>query len=291
MKNVFVFGGAGFLGSYLVDELVSRGYEVTVCDLNKGHYFNDEATFVECDILNYEQVRNAFSGDTEMVYNLAGFANLDKAIHHPYRTMELNVMGNINILNASVESGIERFIYASSAYAMNNKGSFYGISKLSSEKIVEEYYKRYELSYTILRYGSVYSERSFENNYIYQIVKNAIEQGKIVHEGDGEEIREYIHAHDAATLSVDIIESEKFLNEQIVLTGVERMRRVELFKMIKEILNRDLDIELKKDGYGHHFRYTPYSFEASVSKKLVANPHIDMGQGLLRCIKAVYSND
>lgn len=291
MKNIIVFGGAGFLGSYLVEELMKRGYNLTVCDLDKGLYFNDEISFFECDILNPVKVREAFTGDPQIVYNLAGFANLDKAVDHPYRTMELNVMGNINILNASIEAGVKRFVYASSAYAMNNKGSFYGISKLTSEKLVEEYNKRYDLPYTILRYGSVYSERSFENNYIFQIVKQAIEQGKIVHEGDGEEIREYIHAHDAATLSVDIIESEKYLNEQIILTGVERMRRIELFKMIKEILNRNLEIDLKKDGYGHHFRYTPYSFEASVSKKLVANPHIDMGQGLLRCIKAIHSND
>ena len=65
------------------------------------------------------------------------------------------------------------------------------------------------------------------------------------------------------------------------------MRRIDLFKMIEEILNRKLNIVLKKDGYENHFRYTPYSFEASLSKKLVANPHLDMGQGILRCLKAI----
>lgn len=291
MKKVVVFGGTGFLGSYLVEELIGRNYKVIVSDIKRNNDINDETSFIPCNILNQDEVNNVIEDDVDFVFNLAGFANLDKAIHYPYRTMELNVMGNINILNAAAKSKVKRFVYASSAYAMNNKGSFYGISKLSSEKIVEEYYKRYGLSYTILRYGSVYSERKFENNYIYQLVKTAIKKGKITHEGDGEEIREYIHAQDAATLSVDIIESEKFLNEHIVLTGVERMRRVELFKMIEEILNCDLDIELKDEGYGHHFKYTPYSFEASVSKKLVANPHIDMGQGLLRCIKAVHADD
>lgn len=255
--KILVFGGAGFLGSYLVDELVNRDYEVIVCDLSTSEYMNEKCVFMPCDILNDEQVANAFTDDIDIVYNLAGFANLDKAIHQPYRTMELNIMGNMNILNSATTKGVRRFVYASSAYAMNNKGSFYGISKLASEKIVEEYSKRFDLDYTILRYGSVYSERDFENNYIFQLVKYAISSGEIVHDGDGEEVREYIHAHDAAAMSVDIIESEKFINQHIVLTGVEKMKRVELFKMIEEILNKELKITLKNDGYNHHFKYTP----------------------------------
>ena len=132
---------------------------------------------------------------------------------------------------------ISRFVYASSAYAMSNKGSFYGISKLASEKIVEEYLNKYSLPFTILRYGSVYSERSFDNNYIYNLVKSAVLEGEINHNGDGNELREYIHAADASKLSVDVIESEDFKNLHVILTGNERMKRSDLFNMVKEILN------------------------------------------------------
>lgn len=288
-KKVTVFGGAGFLGSYLVEELLNRGYNTTVCDIKDMPGSYGGHSFVRCDIMNNEEVSKAITDDTDIVYNLAGFANLDEAVNHPYRTMELNVLGNINMLEACVDKGIDRFVYASSAYAMNNKGSFYGISKLSSEKVVEEYFKRYQLPYTILRYGSVYAETDYENNYIYNLVKHAIKKGEIIHKGDGEEVREYIHAHDAAKLSVDVIESESYKNEQVVLTGVERMKRKELFLMIQEIMDQDLNIELRDDGYENHYKFTPYTFEPSVSKKLVANPHIDMGQGLLRCIKAAYN--
>lgn len=289
--KVVVFGGSGFLGSYLVEELLDRGYQTTVCDIERMDYDIQGYNFIECDIMSADQVSNAVSQDVDFVFNLAGFANLDEAVDNPYRTMELNVLGNINVLEACRKKDIVRFVYASSAYAMNNKGSFYGISKLSSEKVVEEYYKRYNLPYTILRYGSVYSERDYENNYIYNLVKEAFQTGTIEHEGDGKEIREYIHAQDAAKLSVDVLESDKFENGQVVLTGVERMQRIELFLMIQEIMNQGLEIKLKDDGYENHYKYTPYSFEPSVSKKLVANPHIDMGQGLLRCVKAVYNKD
>ena len=64
--------------------------------------------------------------------------------------MELNILGNINILNACLKAKIKRFIYASSAYAMSDKGSFYGISKLTSEKIVEEYAVKFDLKFTDL---------------------------------------------------------------------------------------------------------------------------------------------
>lgn len=240
-----------------------------------------------CDIRDPQQVRNAIPGGADAVYNLAGFANLDRAVEQPRATLDLNVMGNLNVLQACTERRVERFVYASSAYAMSDKGSFYGISKLTSEKLTEEFYKKYQLPFTILRYGSVYAERDVDNNYIFSVVKTAIETGQILHSGDGEEVREYIHARDAARLSVQILAPE-FANEHVILTGTERMRRVELFRMIEEILGKPLDIQLGAAGYHHHYRLTPYSFRPTMSKKLVANPHIDMGQGLLECVRAVY---
>lgn len=288
MKKVAVFGGLGFLGSYLVEELLNRNYEVIVSDLAPHSKYDN---YVSCDIMKPEQVEAVITEDVDMVYNLAGFASLDKAINFPYETLNLNVLGNINVLEVCKKRKIKRFIYASSAYAMSNKGSFYGISKLASEKIVEEYYKKYGLPFTILRYGSVYSERNFENNYIFNLIETAMKTKQIIHGGDGEEIREYIHASDAAKLSVDVIESEKFVNEHVILTGVERMKRMELFYLIKEILNGDIEVQLQKSGYQHHYKFTPYSFQPSKSKKLVANPYIDMGQGILECIRAVYEQE
>ncbi len=290
MKKVIVFGGSGFLGSYVVQELVRRNYAVTVADIEHSPYI-EGIPFEKISILDVEAVENILKSDIDAVYNLAGFANLDKAIHHPVETFQLNVMGNLHILEGCRKAGIQRFVYASSAYAMNDKGSFYGISKLSSEKIVREYQKRFGINYTILRYGSVYSERAYENNYIYHVVKQAIQNKRIIHSGDGEEIREYIHAADAARLSVDILENDDYLNENLILTGVERIRRVEVFQMINEMLGGTIEIKLQKDGYQHHYKTTPYSFQPEASRKLVANPYIDMGQGILECIKTIQAQD
>lgn len=292
MKNILVFGGFGFLGHYLVNELLNRCYEVTVADILENEEFASKITYVKCDITSKENVENVFKNKQfDIVYNLAGFANLDTAIKYPLETIKLNVIGNMHILEGCVKNNISRFVYASSAYAMSNKGSFYGISKLASEKIVEEYLKKYSLPFTILRYGSVYSERSYNNNYIYNLIRSAVLEGEINHNGDGNELREYIHAADASKLSVDVIESEGFKNLHVILTGNERMKRSDLFNMVKEILNDKVEINYKNDGCHNHYNFTPYSFEPSVSKKLSANPHIDMGQGLLECVRSVYKNE
>lgn len=285
-KKVVVFGGAGFLGNYVVSELVNRNYDVLVADLKKPTY-NSDVDFVACDIMNLDAVRNAVDDHVDVVYNLAGFSELNKAHLDPKKTINLNVIGNMNVLNTCIEKKVKRFVYASSAYAVSEKGSFYGISKLSSEKIIEEYKTNFDLNYTILRYGSVYCERNFSNNYIFDLVKTAIEKGEINHAGDGEEVREYIHAADAARLSVDVLQDDKFVNQHIILTGMEKMKRIELFNMIQEILGEKLVIKLKKNGYKNHYRFTPYSFQATMSKKLVSNPFIDIGQGILECINEI----
>ena len=288
LKKVVVFGGNGFIGSYVIEELLSKGYDVISADLNPSKYVDDKY-FKVCDILDVSSVDELVNG-ASIVYNFAGFANLDDAIANPIKALELNVMGNLNILDACKKYHVKRFVYASSAYAMSDKGSFYGISKLTSEKLTEEYYKKFGLEFTILRYGSVYGERDYHNNYIYNLLKKSLQTNEINHSGNGEEIREYIHAADVAKLAVDIIQSDDFINEHIILTGVERMQRKELFEMVNEILGNKLTINLHDDGYNNHYKTTPYSFHPSRSKKLVANPYIDMGQGLLECLKDIEEN-
>ncbi len=288
MKNVIVFGGSGFLGSYVADELTRRGHKVIIADINPSKYIKESQKFIKTDILDFENVKSIIK-NANIVYNFVAVANLDDAIHDPINTTQINVMGNLNILEACRQHGdIERFVYASSAYALSNEGSFYGISKHSSEKLTEEYYKRYGLKYTVIRYGSLYGERASHNNYIYNLLKNAIEKKELYYKGDGEDLREYIHAADAAKLSVDILEDTQYENEHIILTGTERLKRIELLTMINEIMQNKLKIKQVSGSNMGHYKITPYSYHPTVAKKLIANPYIDLGQGLLECIQAIH---
>ena len=286
MKKAVVFGGSGFLGSYVSDELARRGYKVVIADIYPSKYISENQTFVKVNIESIEAIQSIIKSAC-IVYNFVAVANLEDAIHNPIDTFRLNVMGNLNLLEACKNEKIERFIYASSAYALSQDGSFYGISKQSSEKLTEEYYKRYGLKYTVIRYGSIYGERASHNNYMYNLIKDALKSGILSYKGDGEDIREYIHASDAAKLSVDILEDTQYENEYIILTGIEKLRRLELLTMINEIMQGQLKIEQGSEENVGHYKITPYTFHPTVAKKLVANPYIDLGQGLLECIQEI----
>jgi UDP-glucose 4-epimerase len=288
MKKVIIFGGSGFLGSYVADELSRRDYDVTIVDLTPSKYLQSTQKFEKVNVLDMENVRSIVIG-ADIIYNFVAIANIDDAIHDPVNAMSINVMGNLNILEACREVGtIKRFIYASSAYALSGEGSFYGISKQSSEKLTEEYYKRYGLKYTVIRYGSLYGERASHNNYIYNLLNDAIKNQELHYKGDGEDLREYIHAADVAKLSVDILEDEQYENEHIILTGIERLKRIELLTMINEIMQNKLEVKQISDSNMGHYKITPYSYHPTVAKKLMANPYIDLGQGLLECIQEIH---
>jgi len=292
MKKVAVIGGSGFLGSYVCDGLWDRGFTVHILDLNPSSYLKEGMRFHNCDIMNAPHLLELFEEHQfEGVFNFAGLADLDTAFQEPVQAMELNVLGNLHVLEACRKTKVQKLIYASSAYANSSRGSFYGISKLTSEKLVEEYFHRYSLPFTILRYGSVYGERAKAPNGIYCLLKEAHETGKILHKGDGEEVREYIHARDAAKLSVDALESSEHENSHLILTGVERLKYKDLLSMISEILNDSIKIEYEDCDTHGHYKITPYSFRPQTAMKLAANPFIDMGQGLVDCLRAIQEDE
>lgn len=287
--RVLVFGGSGFLGSYVVDALVERGHDVTNFDMKPSPWRGDVPTVVG-DILDRAAVfRVVQEGGWEAVYNFAGAANLDLSLSQPLDFLQLNIIGNANIVEACRQTGgVRRFVYASSAYVLSRSGAFYGTSKRCSERIIEQYHEEFGLDYTILRYGSVYGERADASNRIYRLLKQALGEGRITFAGDGSEEREYIHARDAAALSVDIL-ADQYKNQSFILTGIERFSYRQLLEIINEILGGTTRIEYLHQHYKGHYTLTPYSFTPSLGKKLVNNPCIDFGQGLLHCIEHIHA--
>ncbi len=284
--RVLVLGGAGFLGSYVVDELLSRGYRVTIFDKKRSRFHADTPSILG-DLLDARAVDAAVRGSSA-VYNFAGLADLSVSVDHPLETVSLNVMGNMNALEACRRNKIPRFVFASTVYVYSTAGAFYGASKKCAEILIEQYSRQFNLDYTIIRYGSVYGERADVQNRIYRLVREALAEGKISFLGDGSEEREYIHGRDAAKLSVDIL-APSYRNNHVILTGVERYKYADLLKLIQEILGeKKVRIKLLNREYKGHYRLTPYTFSPSVGRKLFNNPCVDFGQGLLECIEAVY---
>ena len=285
-KKVTVFGGAGFLGSYVVEELVKRGHQVTIFDKKAPAGLVNGFNVIQGDIMDGGAVAEA-AASQDVVYNFAGLADLNDSIDRPVETVKLNVMGNLNVLEAARASGAERFVYASSVYVFSHKGAFYGASKKSSELVIEQYGEQYDLDYTIVRYGSVYGERADASNRIYRLIRQALTEGKITFPGDGSEEREYIHGRDAGKLSVDILDPA-YAGQHVILTGIERHRYSDLLALVCEMLNGEVEIEMLDQDYKGHYVMTPYSFSPTVGVKLVNNPSIDFGQGVLECVEHVF---
>ena len=237
-------------------------------------------------ILDKEKVLNAVKG-CDVVYNFAGVTDIDEAECKPIETVEINILGNTIILNACQKRNVKRFIFASSIYVYSAAGSFYRSSKQACELIIENFQETYGMNYTILRYGSLYGLRSNERNWIYRILKQAINKGKITREGDGEELREYIHVEDAARCSVDIF-SDEFKNQYVILTGHQQIKIKDLMIMIREIFENQIELEFLPSKSNNHYEITPYSFNPKIAKKYISEYYLDMGQGLLQCLNEIY---
>ena len=286
MKTV-VFGGAGFLGSHVADELSERGHDVIIYDLVAAPYAKTNQEVVVGDILDKEKVAATIDG-AEYVYSFAGIAGIVDARKYPLKTIETNILGTTNVVEACRTHRIKRFVFASTVYVYSDLAPFYRSSKQACEMIIEDYQKTYGVNYTVLRYSSLYGRRANHFNYIYSVVKQAVETGTIVRKGDGEEIRSYIHVLDAAKCSVDIL-SQKFENQYVILTGNQSIKIKDLLDMICEIFHGEISVEYSPEAAVGHYAITPYSFRPRVAKRLVPSTSFDLGQGILDVIYEVYS--
>ncbi|MDA8867892.1 NAD(P)-dependent oxidoreductase [Gammaproteobacteria bacterium] len=286
MKKITVFGGSGFLGSHVVDKLINEGFEVTICDQKKSNYLQKNQNFKKCDILNLDEVKDAVKG-SDIVYNFAALADLNDAINKPLETININILGNANILEACKEFSIKRFVYASTVYVYGKEGGFYRCSKKAAEDYVKEYSNSYNLDYTILQYGSLYGPRSDISNGLFRIVDSALKTGYLKYDGNPNATRSYIHVEDAAQSSVDILDKD-FINESVILSGLEPIKIIDMLKTLAEIMGMPEEkiVFSDKPQTGHYIK-TPYSYSSNIGKKYIPSKHIDLGQGLLQLIHMI----
>jgi len=285
--KVVIFGGSGFLGSHVADQLSDSGHEVLIFDRDVSPWLRSDQRIIVGDLLDYQKVADAVTG-SDVVYNFAALADLNQARSKPIATVQVNVLGNVHILEACRQHHVRRFVYASTVYVYSREGGFYRCSKQASEHYVEEYQKSYGLNYTILRYGSLYGPRSDTTNGLFRIIRSALATGKVRYEGSSEAMREYIHVEDAARASVAAL-GDDFLNQSVVLTGQEPMRVLDLLKMIAEILGMPDAVEFTEGEYPDHYVRTPYAYQPKLGRKYSPPIHVDLGQGLLQLIDEIHS--
>ena len=279
MKNVIVFGGSGFLGSHVADELSKRGYFVTIFDKTKSKYLRPDQKMVVGNILDQNAVREEVSKNS-IIYHFAAIADISESKVDPISTVNFNILGTMYILDAAREFNVERVVYSSTIYVYSDYGSFYRSTKQSCELFIENYQKEFGLNFSILRYGSLYGPRANSFNFIRNSIMEAILNGKITRNGDGEEVRDYINVLDAAVSSVDVLNKE-YDNSYIMITGSQTMKVNELLNMINEIFSNKIEISYDFKIFDGHYKITPYSFKPKVALKITPRNFHDLGQGIL----------
>ena len=222
MKSL-VTGGAGFIGSNLVDRLLDLGHEVVVIDneYSDAHdqfYWNDKAENYKYDICDYENTRPLYDG-VDYVFHIAAEARIQPAIENPIRAVTINSVGTCTVLQCAREAGVRRVMYSStsSAYGLKNELpntesqpddclNPYSISKTNGEKLCSMYTSLYGLETVIFRYFNVYGERQpLKGQYapvvgIFLRQRAAGEPLTIV--GDGEQRRDFTYVGDVVNANI-----------------------------------------------------------------------------------------
>lgn len=282
--KITVFGGSGFLGSHICDKLSEAGHHVTIVDITPSPWLRPDQKMIVGSILDEAVVAGAVKG-ADMVFNYAGIADIGEASSKPVETARLNVMGNVICLEECRKAEVGRYVFASSLYVYGKSGGFYRCSKQACEIYIENYQSTWHLPYTILRYGSLYGPRADKRNAIERFCYEALTTGVINYYGSPEALREYVHVDDASQATLEIL-APKFENQNIIISGNQPMRVGDLFKMIGEMLGKELKIEYRHDPDSGHYQITPYTFMPKIGRKLIPPLTVDLGQGILRVLES-----
>ena len=286
--KILVTGGSGFLGSHIVDQLVKEKHSVVSFDLKPSSYKNDEAEEVIGDICDVDLLLSALD-KVDAVYHLGAVADIGYAEKNPTKTIEINTLATCKLLDAMVKKEVKKIYFASTIYVNSSRGSFYRISKQACESLISEYSLLNDISFTILRFGTLWGPRSGSTNAIYNYLSQAAKNDKIDVKGSGDEIREYIHVKDASEIAVGLLKEEQKCST-FILTGHHQTKLRDLIETIKELVNKDISINYLGANSSHYLR-TPYQYRNdSDIKKIVLNTYQDMGVSLLSLYSDIKKN-
>jgi UDP-glucose 4-epimerase len=296
MNKALVTGGSGFLGSYIVRELINSGIPTVSYDLLSPHPIegldlsSPLLNMVEGDIRNFDLLFQAMEG-CDTVFHTAALANLDSARKMPVETMDINVLGTALCLKVATMHKIRRVIFASSVYTAGRWGSFYRVSKQAGEGLCHTFYEEMGLPFTIIRYGSLYGRDANHWNPIFGICKSLLEKGEFTYISSKESVREYIHIMDAARESVRVAKEDRYINKTVMITGHQRITVDELFRMIEEILGKKVTIHYTPQEAHKHYIMTPYSLEADMPERITMAHYIDISEGIVDCFRMIQKGE
>lgn len=288
--NILVTGGAGFIGSHLVDALVKSNHFVIVIDnLKRGkleniqrHIDDGKVKFIEIDINDYGLLLEVLE-EVDLVFHLAAQSNVVGSVDNPEYTIKTNINGTFNMLMASSQKGIKKFVFLSSREVYGdqkylpvkedsklNPKNMYGVSKASGEMLCNIYGSD-KLPIAVFRLGNVYGTRDYDRvipNFINNI-KNDL--ALTVYGGD--QVLDFIHISDLIKVLMDTLDKTDYDNGVTNIGSGKGTSIKELALLFKEILGKEIKIDFldKRD-------FEVENFIADISK--VGFKPIELKEGL-----------
>lgn len=266
MMKILVTGGAGFIGSHIVDQLITMGNKVVIIDnesseVHNQFYFNPspDATYFKLDIANYEDTRKLYDG-VDYVFHCAAESRIQPAIENPLLAVRTNTLGTATVLQCAREAGVKRVMYSStsSGYGLVNEPPLkeemqddclnpYSVSKVSGEKLCKMYTDLFGLETVVFRYFNVYGPREpLKGPYapvVGLFLRQKMKGEPLTIVGDGNQRRDFTHVDDVVKANIlamqktnDIFGLDKVFG-QVYNVGTGRNHSVlELARMISDTI-------------------------------------------------------
>ena len=217
------------------------------------------------------------------VFHFAASADLNYSNKKPFETIESNIIGTVNLLKSCLKNKVKKIVFASSIYARSEQGGIYSTSKLSSEMIIEQICKKFNLKFVILRFGTVYGERANSFNTVQNFINKSKKKKNIYRETRGNEIRSYIHVDDVAKITFKSLK-KKYENNYYNIFGDKNVIVKNLLNMIKKYVPNLKIRYAKKDKKKYNYKKNPFTYKLRAGKILKLNNYISIEAGLKKLI-------
>ena len=305
--NVLVTGGAGFIGSHLVDKLVSGGAYVKVLDnLSTGnlsnisrHIDSGKVEFIEGDVRDPTIIEKAVRGVSHVVH-LAAIISVTFSTENPAVTYDVNTSGTLKLLAASAGAGVKRFVFVSSCAVYGepvflpvteshptNPISPYADSKLKAEQHCLDFNQEDGLESVVLRFFNVYGPRHGLNDYngvITKFIDNIKHDKPLTIYGDGSATRDFVNVSDVVDAIVASMDSNKAAGETIQVGTGKPTSINELAETLRKLANTQVGLEYKETRVGE-IKHS-YADIAKAKRLLGYRPRVALEEGLATLISA-----
>ena len=300
--TILVTGGAGFIGSNFLQHLKIVTDEEIVCVdkltyAGKRNNVPSKAKLYVADIAGEDAIKTIFERhDIKTVFHFAAESHVDNSIKDCSEFIRTNIVGTVNLLNASLKHNVEKFMHISTdeVYGSIENGSFteetnydprnpYSASKASSDHFVRAFHNTYGLPTVITNCSNNYGPRQHKEKLIPQTILNLLNDKKIPVYGDGKQIRDWLYVQDHCEALIEVWK-HGVVGEKYNIGGECEVKNIDLIKKIISLMGKDESmIEYVKDRPGHDRRYS--TDISKITKDLNWKPRFDIDDGLTKTIE------